>query len=218
MKKRRIKLKVCGMRDNINDIAILNPDFLGFIFFNKSPRNIDMETFQPDLSLLDEKGIKKVGVFVNAEATFIDQCISRYALHLVQLHGNETPEFCKTLKSKGIQIIKNIPVSDTEKTDFSILERYDPYVDYFLFDTKTTAHGGSGISYDWEILKQNPVNKPYFLSGGVDLENITKLSEFQDDRLFAIDVNSKFELKPGLKDPELVKTLIARLAVINNNR
>lgn len=204
------KLKVCGMKfqENILEIASLKPDYLGLIFYEKSPRNF--ENVIPEIS----SGIKKTGVFVNASSSFILEKANRYKLRAIQLHGEETKEFCiqlrielKKLKvTPEVEIIKVFSVN--EEFDFEIVLPYEDVVDYFLFDTKGKNKGGNGVAFNWDILKEYPSKKPFFLSGGIgveELESIKSLiAEFQkkgkQDLLYAIDVNSKFEIEPGLKD------------------
>ncbi|MFC4096261.1 phosphoribosylanthranilate isomerase [Euzebyella saccharophila] len=199
----RLHLKVCGMKHNTAEIASLQPDYLGFIFYDKSERN-----FKGDLAPVPHK-IKKVGVFVNAGIQTVLQRIEDYNLLLVQLHGNESPEYCNELKSKAkqIQIIKVFSVKDA--FDFAVLEPYESVCDFFLFDTKGKLPGGNGYAFDWSVLKNYPSTKPYFLSGGIGLEDIDNIKEFtqrpEAKYCHAIDVNSKFEIEPGLKNTADVK-------------
>lgn len=203
-----MKFKVCGMRDaeNIKALAALNPDFMGFIFYDKSPRFVgDMLSIE----LLQQlpKSIKKVGVFVNATESFIMQSVRKYGLDYVQLHGKEMPDFCKNLRLKGINIIKAFSVD--ENFMFSMLNNYKPHVDFFLFDTKTKTgeEGGTGIKFDWNILKKYDNEKPFLLAGGIDLDNINDLEQLSGMNIYAIDVNSKFELAPAMKDINKIRQL-----------
>lgn len=204
-----MKIKVCGMRDsaNIESLAALKPDFMGFIFYEKSPRfvgnNLDVEL----LNLLPRE-IKKVGVFVNCSLDIVLQNVRKYGLNYVQLHGNEMPDYCKSLRLKGVNIIKAFRVDNSFV--FSMLNNYKPHVDFFLFDTKGEQMGGNGIPFDWEILKKYDGEKPYFLAGGIDLENIEKV-ESVIPKPYSIDVNSKFEIEPAVKDIEKLEDLISRL-------
>lgn len=192
-----MKLKICGMKypDNILDVSMLEPDFLGFIFWKKSPRYFDGVI--PELS----KSIQKVGVFVDSSLEEIIAIVNKYDLDFVQLHGKESTKFCNELKSKGVKIIKAFSI-DLE-FDFNILYDYESSCDHFLFDTKGKLPGGNGTTFDWNILNQYKLNKPFFLSGGIGLEEIASINEFQKQAIsrncIAIDVNSKFESKPGLK-------------------
>ncbi|MCG2612438.1 phosphoribosylanthranilate isomerase [Flavobacterium sp. SM15] len=195
-----MKLKICGMKylSNIQEIATLQPDYLGFIFYEKSPR-----FFSGELPILP-KSIQKVGVFVNAYLDDILDKIQRYNLQLVQLHGNESPEFCKLFQHLNIKVIKVFSVDDT--IDFQSITPYETVCDYFLFDTKGQYHGGNGTPFNWQILKNYPSKKPFFLSGGIGLENIRTIQHLNLP-IHAIDVNSKFELEPGLKNTQLLKQL-----------
>lgn len=185
---------------NIREVSAFAPDYLGFIFFEKSPRNFDAVI--PEVS----PEIKKTGVFVDASLEFILQKVRNHKLQAVQLHGNESPELCAALKEEGIEVIKVFSVKDS--FDFSILKPYEGKVDFFLFDTKGKAKGGNGIIFDWEILKKYPSETPFFLSGGLGLEEVAKLPDFDfPETFYGIDVNSRFEVGPGLKNIEDIKKL-----------
>jgi len=204
-----MKLKVCGLnnRENILQILECKPDYIGFIFYSKSPR------FVKDLDAEFVKGIssaKKVGVFVNEAADTILSKVSLYGLNLVQLHGDETPEFCSLIK-KVIPVIKAFQVDD--EFDFSELEKYENACDYFLFDSKSNNYGGSGRAFNHEKLEAYHLNKPVFLSGGLNLnitEDILYLQSVHTN-IVAIDVNSKFETAPGIKDEKKIKVLTEKL-------
>lgn len=204
------KLKVCGMKhpENIVEVAGLQPDYLGFIFYEKTPRFFDAEI--PDFA----EEIKKTGVFVDAEMDFILEKVKLHKLQAVQLHGEETTDFCKKLKrdlKDDIELIKVFSVKDN--FDFSRLEDYEENVDFFLFDTKGKNKGGNGLTFNWELLKKYPSSTPFFLSGGIGNEEVEALEELQkyfqqegkEHLLYAIDVNSRFETEPGLKDIEKLK-------------
>ena len=201
------KLKICGMKffENILDVSALQPDYLGFIFYEKSARFFEGEI--PNLP----KSIQKVGVFVNDNFENIISKIHKYQLNIVQLHGNETPEFCKEIRT----FCKVIKVFSIDKTfDFYQLENYETVCDYFLFDTKGVLHGGNGYAFDWSILSKYKSQKPFFLSGGIDLENFNELKKLNLS-IFAIDINSNFELEPGLKDLTKIKTITQKLKQFN---
>lgn len=191
--------------DNIKEALKLAPNFMGFIFFEKSPRNISSEHSLPLLqSFLP--GTKKIGVFVNETLEIINEKVNNYFLDGVQLHGNESPEFCNSLKVKGQYVIKAFSVG--ENFNFDKLEPYLEVVDLFLFDTKAKgAYGGHGVSFNWEILKLYPFEKPFLLAGGVGLNNLDDLKILEETPLLGIDVNSKFEIKPGLKDIKKLERL-----------
>ncbi|WP_412469257.1 phosphoribosylanthranilate isomerase [Pedobacter sp. KLB.chiD] len=210
-----LKLKVCGMRlaANIAAVAELQPDYLGFIFYEKSPRLIS--DVSAELIKYIPAEIKTVGVFVNEDLEKVKDKINLLKLKAVQLHGSESPEYCNALKSSfsSLEVIKAFGID--EDFDFSVLEAYLDKIDYFLFDTKTNAHGGSGKTFNWSVLDQYTYTKPYFLSGGIDLEHTTAIKNINDDRLYALDINSRFEIEPGLKDPEKVKEFIKEMELIN---
>lgn len=204
-----MKLKVCGMRDveNIKALIELKPDFMGFIFYDKSPRFVGNDL---DVELMNSipREIKKVGVFVNATVDYILQNVRKYGLNYVQLHGNEMPDFCRNLRLKGVNIIKAFRVDNDFV--FSQVNNYKPHVDFFLFDAKGDGYGGNGISFDWNILKKYDNQKPYFLAGGVSLENLDILESITP-KPYALDVNSKFEIEPALKDIEKLEELLDKI-------
>lgn len=199
----KLKLKVCGMKHaaNIAAVAALHPDYLGFIFYPKSPRLIS--EVSAELIKYIPSSIKTTGVFVNEELETVKAYIFKYNLKAIQLHGKESDEYCKEIKLTGVEVIKAFGVS--EYFDFSQLLSYVNTIDYFLFDTQTPQHGGSGKVFDWKLLQNYTLDKPYFLSGGIDLHHAKQIQEINDPRLYAIDINSKFELEPGLKDVEKIK-------------
>jgi len=198
-----VKIKVCGMKyaSNINAVSSLNPDFLGFIFYPKSKRFVGLDFDKSDLSSLNQS-INKVAVFVNAYLNEVIEFSNIYGIKIVQLHGNETPEFCSDLKKNNFKVIKAFGVD--EKFDFSSLEAYKNSVDYFLFDTKTLEHGGSGKTFNWQVLDNYKLAIPFFLSGGLSLANISEVQSINHPQLFGVDLNSKFEVEPGVKNTELL--------------
>jgi phosphoribosylanthranilate isomerase len=203
----KTKLKICGMKypNNILEVSQLLPDYLGFIFYEKSSRFFEGEI--PEIP----KSIKKVGVFVDATLEEIISKIEKYNLNAVQLHGKEDALFCEKLKKENIEIIKVFSVLD--EFDFDLLKPFEPYCDYFLFDTKGKLHGGNGVTFNWQILEKYNSKKPFFLSGGIGIEEIEKIvkslqcnDSTKNLPIFAIDVNSKFEIEPGLKNTKLLAT------------
>jgi len=200
----RVRLKVCGMKyqENTSDVAQLQPDYLGFIFYEQSSRFFDgIIPKLPD-------GIKKVGVFVDEKVEFISGQIEKHKLSVIQLHGHESPEICRLLKSSGAKVIKVFSIK--EAFDFSVLTPYEQVCDYYLFDTKGKLPGGNGYTFNWVVLKDYPSTKPYFLSGGIGLDEIETIKEFlqkpESKYCYAVDVNSKFEIEAGLKDVQKLKT------------
>ena len=201
--KASLKLKVCGMNKNTTEIAALKPDYLGFIFWEPSKRFFD-GSMPSNLH-----SVKKVGVFVDATLLEIVEKVKTYDLLMVQLHGKESPSFCDELK-KAIPQLKIIKVfSIQDNFDFSQLKPFEDFCDYYLFDTKGKLPGGNGYAFNWEVLKKYPSTKPYFLSGGIGLEDVDSIREFikrpESQYCEVIDVNSRFELEPGLKDVEKLK-------------
>lgn len=187
--------------ENILEVGALLPDYMGFIFWERSARFFDGET--PNLP----DTIKKVGVFVNESVENIIEKINKYNLQAVQLHGKESVEFCLKLKSNidsEIEIIKVFSVGDD--FDFDVLKPFENVCDYFLFDTKGKLPGGNGTTFDWKILEKYKSEKPFFLSGGIGIEEIPAIKNLKLP-IYAIDVNSRFEIEPGLKNINLVRTI-----------
>lgn len=201
-------LKVCGMKDlkNIQDLAALPIQYVGHIFYSKSPRYADALAHWESPS-----SIKKTGVFVNATFEEISTYIKRFDLRAVQLHGNESPTLCAQIQQENVEVIKAFGIH--EKFDWSILKTYQPAVDYFLFDTRSDQFGGTGKTFGWENLRHYSLKTPYFLSGGLSLENLEEALAFQDERLVGLDLNSRFEISPGIKDIAKIKLA---LKVINH--
>ncbi len=206
-----MKLKVCGMKykENLEAVAQLQPDYLGFIFYKPSKRNF--EGTIPNVPAT----IKKVGVFVNESIETVSETVKRYDLQAVQLHGNESPEFCTALKTElqqslgntSIEIIKVFSIKDN--FNFEVLAPFETVCDYFLFDTKGQLPGGNGYTFNWDVLNDYNSSKPYFLSGGIGINEVEKIKEFKDSSAskycYALDVNSKFEIEPGLKNIDELK-------------
>ncbi len=210
-----VGIKVCGMKLNTSEVAALQPDYLGFIFYKKSSR-----FFEGEMPLLPH-GIKKVGVFVDASIEEVVEKITHYNLQAVQLHGSESPEYCSTLKEKyastspRVQIIKVFSIKND--FDFEELQPYEAVCDFYLFDTKGKLPGGNGYTFDWSVLKNYPSIKPYFLSGGIGLDEIEAIKAFmqqpESKYCHVIDVNSKFESKPGVKKVAQLKEFKKRLDI-----
>lgn len=192
---------------NIAAVADLHPDYLGFIFYDKSPRYIS--DVSAELIKYVPQEIKTVGVFVDEDVEAVKALVQKHYLKAVQLHGKEDVAYCKAMKETGVEVIKAFGIH--ADFDFSVLEVYEPVVDYFLFDTQTPAHGGSGKVFDWTLLENYQLQKPYFLSGGVDLAHAEQIKMIKDERLYAVDINSKFELEPGLKDVDKLKEFFKEL-------
>ena len=220
--KKNLKIKVCGMKysENIQEVALLQPDYLGFIFYPKSPRNFEGEI--PEIP----SSIKKTGVFVDAPIAFILEKVKQYNFKAVQLHGSESADYCEELRGRlylncanpenGIcglptEIFKVFGIKD--EFDFEVLKAYENVVDYFLFDTKGKSKGGNGYAFDWSVLKGYTSKIPIILSGGIGVEELNKIEEIlkSDLPIYALDLNSKFETKPALKDVELLKSFLEKI-------
>ena len=223
-----MKLKVCGMKyvENIQQVADLQPDYLGFIFYEKSKRNF--EGIIPEFS----NSIKKTGVFVNEYIEIVISLVEEYRLDAIQLHGDESVEYIKELKCQfersrelkieenkqikkkknqhyisknDVEIIKVFGIKD--EFNFDVLKPYLEVVDFLLFDTKGKERGGNGTKFDWSVLEKYPFKKPFFLSGGIGLEDVEEVKKIMKSNLpiYALDVNSQFESKPGVKKIEELK-------------
>ncbi len=205
-----VKIKVCGMKhpENIRAVAKHEPDYMGFIFYEKSKR-FTGEDLETEVLKNLSPTICKVGVFVNHPISYIEDKTKTYGLGLLQLHGDETPEQCKELKAKGYKIVKVFQVDDA--FDFRLIEPYKKYVDYFLFDTKSEGYGGTGRKFDWAIFEKYDNEVPLFLSGGLDLEHIDEIKNLNRLNIHALDINSKFETEPGRKNEGNVKLFIDRI-------
>jgi len=192
-----MKIKVCGLKvpENIHAVAALSPDYMGFIFYEPSPRFVDDIT----LAAINRtpSTISKTAVFVDESIERIAQIIEQYHFDAIQLHGNESPEFCGEFKGK-VTVLKAFGVN--EAFDFNRLDAYKNSVDFFLFDTKTPVHGGSGQTFDWNILDNYQLEIPFFLSGGLSPENLEEVKNITHPQFYGVDLNSKFETAPGIKD------------------
>lgn len=214
-------IKVCGMRDaqNIREVSQLGVDMIGMIFYPKSPRYVEMQSshagiipdyVKEDINIKSAKSPARVGVFVDDMVQNIVTRVVNYRLDYVQLHGNEPREMCENLRltldpdiRPGIKIIKAISVSDA--SDIQKYKEYVGAVDLFLFDTKCKTVGGSGQQFDWQVLEQYDGEVPFLLSGGIGPEDASRLHAFHHSKCIGIDLNSRFEIKPGVKDVEKLK-------------
>jgi phosphoribosylanthranilate isomerase len=192
-----LKLKVCGMRDveNIQQVSSVQPDYMGFIFYPKSPRYVGKDFAIPNDF---PKSIKRVGVFVNETIEYILETVDRYDLDYVQLHGNESVEQCYSIKNSQIGVIKVFSV-DSE-FDFASTSKFTKATDFFLFDTKGKLYGGNAVAFDWNVLKKYDQQVPFFLSGGLSPENLHAVESLAGMNMHALDLNSGIETSPGLKD------------------
>ncbi len=198
------QIKVCGMRhlDNIRELVKLKPDYIGFIFYDKSRRYFGKK-IDPEILNAIPSSIKKVGVFVNASEREMKNTIVQNGLNVVQLHGNESPEICQLIRLAGVEVIKVFAVD--ELFDFHSMKSYQESCNYYLFDTKTKNYGGSGKQFNWSLLDDHNFTKPVFLSGGIGLKDADKIKQLNNKNIKVIDINSRFEIEPGLKDIGAIK-------------
>jgi len=186
--------------DNIQQVASLSPDYLGFIFYSKSPRFVGND-FKVPASLTPS--IHRVGVFVNESTQFILLKAKSASFSFVQLHGNESPDQAAALQDSGLQVIKVFSVGDD--FNFAVTKPYEKTSNYFLFDTKGKLFGGNAKTFNWNILNQYDQQIPFFLSGGLSPENIEGIRDLHHMNLHALDLNSGVEISPGLKDPTKIQ-------------
>ena len=202
-------VKVCGMREpgNIEKVAQLGVDMMGFIFYPKSPRFASQSVARTAA----DKNVCRVGVFVNESVELISDKILQFDLDAVQLHGNESRELCEQLHEQNglLKVIKAISVSTVR--DIQKYKEYVGAVDYFLFDTKCKTVGGSGQQFDWQVLENYDGDVPFILSGGIGPEDVERVRNFHHPKCIGIDLNSKFEMEPGLKDVEKLKTFLENI-------
>ena len=192
-----MKIKVCGLKysGNVEAVTGLGPDYIGIIFYEPSPRyagDIDAE-----LVAEIPKSVQKTAVFVNAGSGEISALIERYKFEAIQLHGSENAGFCQSFRDR-VTVIKAFGID--EHFDFGLLDAYAGHVDYFLFDTKTAIHGGSGESFNWALLNDYRLDVPFFLSGGISLDNLAEIRAIDHPQFYGVDLNSRFEISPGIKD------------------
>jgi phosphoribosylanthranilate isomerase len=189
---------------NIKELVRLPIDMMGLIFYEKSARYAgNLPAIELQIVPLN---IQKVGVFVNVSKEAVFDKIREYDLQAVQLHGDESPDFCRTIKNSGIGVIKAFPIE--EISDFEKCNLYENACDYFLFDTKTPAYGGSGKKFDWKMLSQYQEETPFILSGGIGYEDAESIRKIRNPKLYGIDLNSRFEVRPGEKDIEKLKDFL----------
>ncbi|KAA2241766.1 phosphoribosylanthranilate isomerase [Chitinophaga agrisoli] len=202
-------IKVCGITQlaDLQALVQYGVDYAGFIFYEKSPRFV---TGKLDAAAAKEiTGIKKVGVFVDADLQVVKDAIHNYGLSLVQLHGNETPAYCAAIREVA-PVIKAFRIG--AQVNWQQLEPWIPVTDYFLFDTAAgKAYGGTGQQFNWDLLGSYPFAHPFFLSGGIGPEHAASLQQLQLPALVAVDVNSCFETAPGIKDMQQVQAFVQQL-------
>jgi phosphoribosylanthranilate isomerase len=210
----RLRVKVCGMTDaeQVRQLDEMGIEFAGFIFYPRSPRYVLRGMSADDIKKIT-RHINKVGVFVNAPAEEVLRAVDNCGLYLVQLHGDESPKVCEKI-ADYITVVKAFRLADDDNVMWKIKDYVD-VVDMFMFDTEGAGYGGTGKKFDWGKLKGLNIGKPFFLSGGITPADAQALKEFQNEAvakdLFAIDINSKFEIVPGVKDMEKVRKFVNEL-------
>ena len=197
-------IKVCGMRDaaNIRELELLDIDWMGFIFYPGSPRYVERS-----LDYIPSK-VKKIGVFVDQDLQIVREKAKQNKLDAIQLHGSEPPRYCIDLHEEGYKVIKSFGIDEDGLIPLAQLDAYEGKCDYFLFDRKTTLHGGSGRKFDWSRLSDYQGDTPFLLSGGISPEDVEEIKSFVHPRFAGIDINSRFEIEPALKDIERIKKFI----------
>ncbi|MCD6202516.1 MAG: phosphoribosylanthranilate isomerase [Bacteroidales bacterium] len=208
---KNIKIKVCGMRDpdNIRALTALDIDFIGFVFYKDSPRYAGK--LPRNITETIPENIRKAGVFVDENPCLVESFAKKFNLDYVQLHGDETPEYCRRIREEvsGIKIIKAFGIKDPPDNDF--LKEYAGVADFFLFDTYTSQHGGSGITFNKEVLAGYDLNVPFFLSGGIDESILDDPVTLKLPRLYALDINSRFERAPGVKNISRIQNFVNKI-------
>jgi len=202
-----MRLKVCGITNNetIRALIPMKISRLGFIFYHRSPRYVYGKLIEEGLNEIPIH-IKKTGVFVNSEIAEIEQILNSFHLDSIQLHGDEPPVFCEYFMDKT-EVIKTISIKD--ENSFETAKLYNESCHLFLFDTQSEKYGGTGKTFDWRWLEAYKLDKPFYLSGGISLENFDDIKKIRHEKLIGIDINSKFETAPGKKDIKKIKQLIA---------
>lgn len=203
-------VKVCGMREaeNVAEVSSLGISMMGFILYDRSPRYLD------EVAPETAEGIARVGVFVNASAAEVLEWAQHHNLQYVQLHGRESAALCRQLRSYGLGVIKAISVASVE--DLDATNQYDGVVDYLLFDTKCDTHGGSGERFDWSVLDSYRGTTPFLLSGGIDEAAADEILKISHPAFAGVDLNSRFEISPALKDCAKLKRFIEKIKIENH--
>jgi len=196
-----MNIKVCGITEmkQLQQLDGLDIDFAGLIFYKDSPRYIGEKLSKKEVKNADFD-LKKVGVFVNPEMIDVLDAIDEYGIDVVQLHGNESPEMCEDLSGE-VEVIKVIHIKTGKENIDKLVADYDAVCDYYLFDKATDySIGGTGSQFDWDILLKAKIEKPFFISGGIGFEDAAKIKSFKHPDIFGVDINSKVESSPGIKD------------------
>lgn len=213
-----MRIKVCGMTnaEQVFELDEMGVEFAGFIFYPSSPRYVFKHMSRPDIKKIKGKGINKVGVFVNAPIEEVLATVDDCGLYLVQLHGDETPKYCEKI-ADYVTVVKAFRLREDDNVLWKVKD-YQDIADMFLFDTEGAGYGGTGRKFDWNMLQGLAINKPFFLSGGIEPGDNDKLKEFMKDpvakNLFSVDVNSKFETSPGIKNMDKLREFVKKIKQI----
>lgn len=218
-----MKVKVCGLTQpkNIEEIIATSPDMMGFIFHKSSPRMVDEKKLPKWIEEHEDAfgDIKRVGVFVDAKISYLLNAVHDFKLDYVQLHGTESPEYCLEIQDywnfssiRKAKFIKVFPMD--EDFDFADTLRYENICSYFLFDTKTPKHGGSGKKFDWSIMDKYMGLTPFLLSGGISPDDAKAIKKMDFPQMAGIDINSQFESAPGVKDVKKVAAFMKALGIL----
>jgi Phosphoribosylanthranilate isomerase len=208
-----MRVKVCGMTlpEQLEQLGGMGVTFAGFIFYPKSPRYVfkHMTTTQ----IRKENNVNKVGVFVNTSIEEVLHMVDECRLHMVQLHGDETPKYCEKI-ADYVSVVKAFRISENDNIEWMI-KPYMDVCDMFMFDTMGAGYGGTGKKFNWNMLKDASIGKPFFLSGGIEPGDEEQLKAFAElpvgKALFSVDINSKFEVSPGIKNMDKIKEFVAKL-------
>ena len=205
-----MKVKVCGITEvgQMRDLQQLGVDYAGMIFYDQSKRFAG-DKLKDESTTVKALSIAKVGVFVNADIEQVKTLIAEYGLTAVQLHGDETDEYCLDLMDKA-KVIKVFRIADQQDIN-ELVKPFEEVCDYYLFDTNIETYGGSGLQFNWQMIEKAVINKPFFLSGGIGIEDVEKIKAFKHPYFYGVDVNSRLELSPGIKDMQVVADFIQEL-------
>lgn len=212
-----MKIKVCGITkiEQLKELEVIGVDFAGLIFYKASPRYVLNNGLTPEIIKKENVRINKVGVFVNESVDEILRIVDDWKLDMVQLHGDESAKFCSQI-SAHVTTIKAFRVGPENNIVYKLFP-YMEEADLFLFDTLGKKYGGTGEQFDWSLISNIDIQKPFFLSGGIGPQDVDKIKEFckRGSRVFSLDLNSKFEVSPGVKDMTLVKSFAEEIQKIN---
>lgn len=212
-----MKIKVCGIKDleQLKELNTLGIDYTGMIFYPASPRSV-LESLKAEEVKALKLPAQKVGVFVNDPVEEVLRQVSEFGLDVVQLHGDETPVFCNQI-SDHVKLIKAFRIGETLTEIDRLVKEFEEVCDYYLFDKGSMGvYGGTGHKFDWNVLQDAEINKPFFLSGGIEYEDLEGLEKFHHPYFYGIDINSRFETSPGIKDIQLVKKFVQEVQSFHN--